>query len=473
LPRSLCCLSYWGVLACSGPGLADEAGSTTDPGGETTGEGDGDGDGDADLPQDEGDGDGDAEPFCGDGKVDPFELCDDGDGCEADCTLPACSLAWLAVDADKTLSSINNFGPTPIVVRGDGVVVSAHEGDDEFGINVRVQALTGEGDLLWAAAHAFDTQRDKPNVLIADAAGDLYLGVSINASTASRAAIVKLSGLDGSVLWQYEHEGLFSAQHNRAAHLEFDGAGRLIAALVINEDESGTNVVIAALDPDAGSPEWIASWSGPLGLHGQANDRTNKFVIDPADDSIYVLADRNPDSNLYAPMLLRFEPPATVATLAVDIHPGAPTPASTGASLALTSTGELVALLQSTTGEGFTLVGLAKPTGALQWQRSSIDYGLGVGEARAFGLDMLARPSGGVAVTGWGSDLTQPLTQGFMLALDANQDLHCLGLLDQTLDNLSGSPFPFDLAVGPDAERIYASGFTLGGGARRFIAAWD
>jgi cysteine-rich repeat protein len=83
----------------------DEAGSTTDPSGtgtetETgiepgTGEGDGDGDGDGEL-----------EPICGDGTLDPFELCDDGnlidgDGCESDCRPPACTLAWDVVDASR------------------------------------------------------------------------------------------------------------------------------------------------------------------------------------------------------------------------------------------------------------------------------------------------------------------------------------------------------------------------------------
>src|SRR5690606_16866922 len=122
----------------------------------------------------------------------------------------------------------NSFGGAPIAVREDGTFVSAHEANSDPGIDVRLRAWEPDSNLLWETTQAFDVQRDRPFDLVADAAGDLYLAASINAATDSRATVVKLSGVDGSVIWQYERDGLSGVGLDRAAELDLDTDGRLI-----------------------------------------------------------------------------------------------------------------------------------------------------------------------------------------------------------------------------------------------------
>jgi cysteine-rich repeat protein len=457
------------MLACSDPVPADPSGSTTNPG-ET---GDGDGDGDGDGPGD-GDGDGDAEPFCGDGKLDPLELCDDGnnidgDGCEADCTLPACPLAWYFEAPETTLSG-NSFGRTPIVARDDGTIVTTHEGNGAPGIDIQLRAWTSEGEPLWEVAHSFDTARDRPFAMLNDALGDLYMAASINATNDGRANVVKFSGADGSVVWQYERDGAVAGGFEGAIALDFDSAGRLVAALTVHDDEAGTDVLVLAFDAATGEPQWSASWSGPLGTHGLSNDNAAGLVVDPADDRIYVLANRSAGPAWVEPVLLRFEPPADAPSFAVEFYPEDGPDWDSGEALALTSTGELIAALSidDTVDAGVLLVGLDKSTGAMTWEVSSSDYGIGFGESYAFPADLIGLPGGGLAAVGWGTGITVAGTMAFVMQFDAEHNFTCLGLFGH---EIAGSPLLAGLAA-TSTGRVYASGYSAGP-FRPLLVAWD
>jgi cysteine-rich repeat protein len=417
----------------------------------------------------------------GDGPLLPLETCDDGnnvdgDGCQADCTRVSCTLDWYAVDPEVTISG-NSYGGAPIAMRGDGTFVSAHEGNGDPGIDIRLRSWTPDGDLSWEVAHSFDAMRDRPYAMVADTAGDLYLAASINATTDSRANVVKLSGADGSVIWQYVRDGLSGVGHDRAATLAFDSDGRLIVGMEIGDDEAGPDVVVTAFDPSDGAELWTASWSGAPGTNGKSYDTIAGMAIEPgpADDVIYVLANRSAGPLWTEPVLLRFESPATEATLAVDIIPDADPDFDGGQDLVLTGSGELVALLNLEDEEVFRvmMVGLSKDTGELTWERPGTHYGLNIADYRAQIGGLVGMPDGGLALLGWANGLGVDYWQAFVLSLDSDLQVRCLGLLDITQhDDINGAVLPLDAAA-LDANRVYVGGLTFNGQYRTMVSAWD
>src|SRR5690606_5775737 len=216
------------------------------------------------------------------------------------------------------------FGGAPIAVREDGTFASAHEGNGDPGIDIRLRSWTPDGELSWELAHSFDAMRDRAYAMTADSAGDLYLAASINATTDSRANVVKLSGVDGSVIWQYVRDGMSGDGIDRAVRLQLDSDGRLIVAMEIADDESGSDVIVTAFDPSDGAELWTASWSGPPGTNGLSSDFVAGLVVEPgpADAVIDVPANRRAGPLWLEPVLLRFEPPATDPSLVVDLPPG-------------------------------------------------------------------------------------------------------------------------------------------------------
>src|SRR5690606_21814659 len=205
------------------------------------------------------------------------------------------------------------------------------------------------------------------------------------------------------------------------------------------------------------------------------DDRGVELVVDSSDDRIYVLANRDAGPDWSEPMLLRFESPASVPTLEIDLRPDSDPDTDSGRALALTSTGELVVAfgLDESEHYDFSVAGLDKTTGAITWERPSTDYGLGLGEARVFVGDLAARADGGLAVVGWGQGINVSHQEAFLLKLDASLELSCLGFLDSDHDeHLEGGPLLAGLVVG-DAGQVYASGTTVNLNRRTLVTAWE
>src|SRR5690606_38625102 len=200
-----------------------------------------------------------------------------------------------------------------------------------------------------------------------------------------------------------ERDGLSGIGLDRAVMLDFDSGGRLIAALELGDDPAGADVVVVAYDPSEGSEQWSASWSGQPGSHRQSRDQVAGLVVDPSDDAIFVLANRDAGPAWTEAVLLRFEPPATTPTLEVELNVDGDSDYDAGVALAGTPAGELVAVfrLDEAGRYDFSVAGIDRDSGAVGWQRSSSELGLGRAAVDVFVGDAAALADGSVAVVGW------------------------------------------------------------------------
>jgi hypothetical protein len=119
---------------------------------------------------------------------------------------------------------------------------------------------------------------------------------------------------------------------------------------------------------------------------------------------------------------------------------------------------------------GFSLVGISMDTGEITWERPGSQYGLGVGEV--YVTELIGMPEG-VILTGYGDGITVDYLQAFVLALDVDQQVRCLGLLDPEVQpELMGGPVLADAAAA-NPNRLYTGGFTFSGKYRTMVSAWD
>lgn len=133
----------------------------------------------------------------------------------------------------------------------------------------------------------------------------------------------------------------------------------------------------------------------------------------------------------------------------------------------LTASGKLVVLYRHTVENDETrshMFALQPEDGGLIWSAALANLGFETDVPRA--IDMVATPDGGVAVSGYVPwDSNSGLYKGFLLRLDADLDVHCLGVADL---GLTEPHILMDVAVASTGD-IYAGGWTVVPG----VTDWD
>jgi len=423
------------LLACTDDGTTalDEAGSTTNPGGES-GDTDDSSESESETEETEETETGEPEPICGDGSVAADELCDDGnsiddDGCSNACVPRACSITWMHVDDSPTINYVadpNALTPAFDELQNGDIVVA--QLDDSLGNHdIRVRVHAPDGALVSQTFVELSPLRDEVHDILADPSGDFFIAGTATAGTDGVATVVRISGIDGSEQWRFESNGEVPSSHDWAAALALDDQGRLLVATMVNRAEGGRTVELHALDPMTGVSEWMGSWVGLP--DGYDYDFATDLVFDAARARSYVAVAQQRGVDWWEPVVLAFEAPDEQPVLemmplgdGVDSTPEYDVPLA----LIMSPSGRLWMASQETEAAVFhTLISELDPDdGALLQSLDSRDLGVGKGENGSGMQSLAVGPEGELAWTG--STFTAGTGSGFVLALDEDGQLDCV-----------------------------------------------
>ena len=231
---------------------------------------------------------GPAEPFCGDGVVDPFEECDDGnhddaDGCRSDC-IPTDAVVWTTTIAgpdglDGCLRAVAVGADETTWVTGWTRTVTAER-------DVWTGRLDADGALL--VSHQYDhggDEHDAGEEIVVDGSGDAFVAARVEGSSGD--VDVRLLRIDatGEEVWGTSMSDVDDS-YDVPTGLVLTGAGELVvAARVLADTERAPTFGRFAVD---GSEVGVTTWSEPaypaaafVGLVRVADELRAAVLYDP------------------------------------------------------------------------------------------------------------------------------------------------------------------------------------------------
>ena len=363
--------------------------------------------------------------------------------------------------------------PASIVARADGSIVTVHPTEPDVDAGFHFRAWSSDGELIWDNLFSALDESYPNSVLEADGVGDLYLGYS--EWEPMPAFLTKFPGDGGAETWTYEYELMewSFGSTDRVDEMRFDGDGKLLVAMTLNNFDTDTDVVVQTLDPQSGMAlDWQVQWDGPneseMG-YTFSYDSVGGVAVDLESGRVFVAV--NTDTSNGIRTVAAYDPPSTspvwtscdLGELDYDWIQG----------MELTASGKLVVLMrrfvdQNTYTSAPYMVALDPDDGSVIWSADASE--LGFGETTE-GLAMVATPDGGVAVSGY---FTSGPDEGFLLRLDADLNPHCL---DGANLGLSDANVLIDVTV-DSSGNIHSTGWAYAPGGNAFdfrplVVRWD
>lgn len=387
------------ALACADDITAFEPGTTTDPStgdAEVGTEADADADTEPDTDTDTGE-----DATCGNGVVEPGELCDDGnavdnDYCSNACT-SACALQWhrghddLPVTGGYTTMGLVRDGAGNLVVgvrRPQGAVGEAW---------VAKFDPSGEGP-LWTASLANPGGDSWVAALALGADDDVYATGSRLGVDGQDLFVARLGAEDGAELWAVEVDGALDASDDEGRALTATAGGVVVVGTMM-EAEGDSDMWIAQLD-FSGSTVWSQTHGGALAPNGFSLDEGAAIATAP-DGSLRVAGRVYLDFDSTKVDVLELPPGGGAPTAVLSPHgdPGGRRWRATGLDVA--ADGALyVALVDDASPVGTFRIaryepGEAQPTWALDNDDIAVD-----GDGSAWDLMRLRATADGPIVAG-------------------------------------------------------------------------
>jgi cysteine-rich repeat protein len=302
------------LLGCSDDGSlgVETRGSTTNPGGTDTNT-DTNADTSTSTTSETSDTTEDGGGECGDGVVDPGEVCDDGnddenDGCTTSCEIGPCGFEWIRsepmvvpdvlvgmqLEGASMVTATQTFMPEPWTTAlshlslddgalestlalelqltnetttsfalksgGDRFLASFDEADPQTPVHIR--RVTSEGELVWQR----DRADEGPAWSLATAV-EVEDGALVFITTAALgdmdtdAKVVALDPSDGSELWAQSYTGMTAANGyslDDGVAAAIDAEGRVYAGVTEYVDWDTSAAVAVAYGPGGGDPLWVS-----------------------------------------------------------------------------------------------------------------------------------------------------------------------------------------------------------------------
>ena len=251
---------------------------------------------------------------------------------------------------------------------------------------------------------------DSPSAIAVDAAGNAYIGGSVDtAGSDATFAVLKLSP-DGTVLWRRTYSGSRGGVGGDAFAVAVDGAGNVYAAGYVGDGvifNNNLDYLVVKLGPD-GTERWAQRYNGP----GNNTDLAHHVAVDGAGN---VYAGGFSYGLGYDWATLKFS--GTGALLWERRHSGPGAADDRPADMALGPDGNLVLTGQTrNTGDGQTAdieTLTYDPQGTIVWQRRFTDTAVTHELARDMDLDATGR----IAITGTSAENASPYAVPFPITL--------------------------------------------------------
>lgn len=225
------------------------------------------------------------EPVCGDGQVDPPELCDDGDdvdgnGCNGDCA-PSGQLVWSTSYAGALGLGDEGLGCD---VDGTGSIyvvgLTALSAADE---DLWLRKYAAAGEVLWTQGYAGSAKlKDQGRAVVVDAAELVYAAGFANVLMQDNNVLVRKYAADGMPVWTKSFNGAAMLGDIASAAVLTPG-GDLLVGGASSVAGAGNDTWLRKYSP-AGAVLWTRGYAGA----GKGNDETNALAV--TEDGAYFYA---------------------------------------------------------------------------------------------------------------------------------------------------------------------------------------
>jgi cysteine-rich repeat protein len=147
--------------------------------------------------------------------------------------------------------------------RGE-VAVTGRVADVTAGGDLLVARLSADGTVLWSRAlDGGAGGADEGFAVLVTGDGDVVAaGRTVPAGGIAQFSVLRLSRLDGAVLWQRDLGGSGEGGSSVARRLAFGAAGEIVAAGRIRNATTGDDMLVVSLDADTGTPLWRTEIGG-------------------------------------------------------------------------------------------------------------------------------------------------------------------------------------------------------------------
>lgn len=168
------------------------------------------------------------------------------------------------------------------------VFVAAETSGLQSGEDVLLFKLAGEsGALLWRNTYQRSVgawSHDRAAAMILGPDGDLFVGCSTESViSGGDASVLKISGVDGQVVWVRHLQGEGGATTESAVDLEMAQDGRVILLVNALTDLTAQDYLTIALDASDGDETWRVWYSG---AGGARDDSPSDLAVDMAGDIV-------------------------------------------------------------------------------------------------------------------------------------------------------------------------------------------
>jgi hypothetical protein len=324
----------------------------------------------------------------------------------------ACSLVLLVSEAWPWLTSINgtadtNDGAFAVAVDLNGDVVAAGITQNTgTGPDFTVAKFSGvDGTEQWRQViDGTANGADGALAVAVDSSGDvLAAGFTTNTGTSADFTVIKLSGANGTVLWDQRIDGTAVNAFDRALAVAVNASGDVVAAGFTDNINTGLDFTVIKFSGADGTVLWDQR------INGTANglDAARAVVVDAAGNVVAGGTTFNTGTSVDFTVVKLSGADGTVLWQS-DINGTADDP-DEALAVTLDVTGDVVAAGSTRnigTGRGFTVVKLSGVDGVEQW-RQVINGAANVSEARAVAVDAVGDvvASGTIFNTGTSADL--------------------------------------------------------------------
>jgi hypothetical protein len=174
------------------------------------------------------------------------------------------------------------FSAEVIAVDAQGDVIAAGNGDfrasrdGPWDVMIVAKFSGDAGKELW---RAMGDEEGTAHTVATDAQGDVYVA-GTTGDLSKRFTVAKLSGADGTRMWRAELTGTLPGSYhgNIAYAVVVDGAGDLIAAGSLSNEDTGGDFAVVKLRGATGEELWRRSFSGSEGRY--SNDHALSVGLD-------------------------------------------------------------------------------------------------------------------------------------------------------------------------------------------------
>jgi cysteine-rich repeat protein len=165
---------------------------------------------------------------------------------------------------DGTAHAADQLRAVAVDWESGAVAVAGRVAEVASGGDFLITRLSADGTVLWSRALDGGAGRgDEGFAVLVTTDGDVIAaGRMVDAAGSARFSVLRLSRLDGGVLWRQDLAGSAEGGASVARRLAFDAAGDVIAAGRIRNAATGDDMLVVALDAGTGTPLWRTEIGG-------------------------------------------------------------------------------------------------------------------------------------------------------------------------------------------------------------------